>query len=502
MEERSTPKDSPSPDAAGSAWPAGESEAARLVRAHDWAASPLGPVETWPRTLRGALEAILPVPVAMAILWGPELIQLYNDAQGALMGSERHPSIGRPAAAVWSEIWPRVAEDLATVRAGGGAVRRDEVALPITRDGATRTLWWSYVYSPLPDPDAPNGVGGVLVVATDVTQRVLAREEARTSAARLRALVENLPQLVWRSHDGGDWTWASPQWIETTGLSAEASLGLGWLDAVHPDDRERVRAAWAAAAQSGKLEVVHRLLLAGGGSRWFQTRAQAAPQVEGAPREWFGSSSDIDDQRRLQDQQKLLLGELQHRVRNTLAVVRSIARRTGDTAQSVGDFASHFEGRLNAIARTQAHVTRDPRAGIDLEYLVAEELTACAAREGERVTIGGPKILLKSQAAQTLTLAIHELATNAVKFGALAGETGTVSVTWEIDGSAEPPLLRLAWREDGVVPDTERPERQGFGTELLRRTLPYELDAIVRYEIGDGAVLCVMSLPLAARVLA
>ncbi|WP_372423062.1 sensor histidine kinase [Salinarimonas chemoclinalis] len=502
MTKRSTPSDATSRAPPGSSWPFGESEAARLVRAHDWAATPLGPVETWPQTLRGAVEAILPVPVAMAVLWGPDLIQVYNDAQAALMGPERHPSIGRPAATVWSEIWPRIEEDLATVRSGAGAVRRDEVPLPITRDGGTRDLWWSYVYSPLPDPDAPNGVGGVLVVATDVTQRVVAREEARTSATRLRALVENLPQLVWQSRDGGDWTWASPQWIATTGLSAEASLGLGWLDAVHPEDRERVRAAWAVAPDSGRLDVIHRLLVADGGSRWFQTRAQAAPRREGEPREWFGSSTDIDDIRRLQEQQKLLHGELQHRVRNTLAVVRSIARRTGDTAESVADFASHFEGRLNAIARTQAHVTRDPRAGVDLEYLVAEELTACAAREGERVTIGGPKILLGSQAAQTLTLAIHELSTNAVKFGALAGDTGTVSVTWEIDASGEPPLLRLVWREDGVVPDPERPEREGFGTELLRRTLPYELDATVRYEIGADAVLCALTLPLGPRVLA
>ncbi|WP_029029646.1 sensor histidine kinase [Salinarimonas rosea] len=486
----------------GGSWPTGESEAARLIRARDWAATPLGPVETWPGSLRAAVETILPVPIAMAVLWGPDLIQIYNDAQAALMGPERHPSIGRPAAAVWTEIWPLIEEDLAGVRAGGGAVRRDEVVLPITRDGRTHDLWWSYVYTPLPDPDAPNGVGGILVVATDVTQRVVAREEARTSTERLRALVENLPQLVWQSRDGGEWTWASPQWIATTGLSTEASLGLGWLDAVHPDDRDRVRAAWAALPESGRLDVVHRLLLAGGGSRWYQTRAHPSPRREGVPREWFGTSSDIDDIRRLQDQQKVLLGELQHRVRNTLAIVRSIARRTGDTAQSVGDFASHFEGRLNAIARTQAHVTRDPRAGIDLEYLVAEELTACAAREGARVTIGGPKVLLKSHAAQTLTLAIHELATNAVKFGALAGETGTISVTWEIDRGGATPFLRLTWREDGVVPDPERPEREGFGTELLRRTLPYELDATVQYEIGEDAVLCALTLPLTPRVLA
>ncbi|MGJ3263699.1 MAG: sensor histidine kinase [Salinarimonas sp.] len=484
-------------------WPAWQSEAARLIRDHDWAATPLGPVETWPASLRGAVETMLPVPVPMALLWGPDMILLYNDAYAALIGPERHPAIGRPAAAVWAEIWPIIEGDLAIVRGGGGALRREEVRLPFTRDGSAQELWWSYAYSPVPVAAGPNGVGGVLVVATEATQRVQAREEARRSETRLRSLVENLPQLVWQARTGGELIWASPQWTATTGLSAEASLGLGWLEAVHPEDRERVRTAWAAAPEDGRLEVVHRLRLAEGGSRWFQTRACPAPHAVGEPTEWFGASGDIDDIRRLQDQHKLLLGELQHRVRNMLAIVRSIARRTGETAQSVPDFASHFEGRLNALARMQAHVTRDPRAGVDLEYLVAEELTACAAREGARVTIGGPKVLLKSKAAETLTLAIHELATNAVKYGALAGETGTIAVSWEIDRGSEPPLLRLSWRESGVAPDPQRPpEREGFGTELLRRTLPYELDADVRYEIGPNGVICVLALPLTPRILA
>ncbi|GGK18469.1 sensor histidine kinase [Salinarimonas ramus] len=484
------------------AWPAGDCDAARAIRAHDWAATALGPLDTWPEALKGAVGTILHAPIPMAIVWGEDSIQICNDAFDEKIGGDGRACVGRPASEVWADVWPTVAADVARVRAGESAVEREDVRLARRSGERTEETWWRCSFSSVPDARAPNGVGGVLFVAVEISDRVRAREDADRTGARLRALVENLPHLVWQSRDEGRWTWASAQWIEATGLSYEASLDLGWLAAVHPEDRERVREAWAEAGRTGRLEVSHRLLLADGRTRWFQTRAHASTPCAGGEREWVGSSSDIDEMRRLQDQQKLLLGELQHRVRNMLAIVRSIARRTGETAQDAADFGSHFEGRLNAFARTQAHVARDPRAGLDLEYLVAEELTACAAREGARVTIGGPKVQIKSKAAETLTLAIHELATNSVKFGALAGETGAVAVVWDVEREADPPLLRLTWRETGIAPDPRRPAREGFGTELLRRTLPYELDAAVRYEIGAESVLCEIVMPLNRRTLA
>src|SRR3712207_9087536 len=112
----------------------------------------------------------------------------------------------------------------------------------------------------------------------------------------------------------------------------------------------------------------------------------------------------------------MLLAELQHRVRNTLAVVRSIARRTGETSDTVEDYAMHLDGRLNAFARTQAMVTRNPSAGVDLETLVAEELNSYHAREGGQLRISGPPLRLCTKAAETFSLAVHELATNAVKY--------------------------------------------------------------------------------------
>src|SRR5262245_55034543 len=145
---------------------------------------------------------------------------------------------------------------------------------------------------------------------------------------------------------------------------------------------------------------------------------------------------DVTAITRAEERQRLLLAELQHRVRNTLGVVRSIARRSAETSSSVEEYAAHLDGRLNAFARTQALVTRDPEGGVDLEYLVVEELLAYNAREGEQVRVSGPRVRFQPTAAETFALAIHELAPNALKYGALSQPTGRVDISWRIQSAA------------------------------------------------------------------
>lgn len=184
---------------------------------------------------------------------------------------------------------------------------------------------------------------------------------------------------------------------------------------------------------------------------------------------------DITEIARAEERQRLLLTELQHRVRNTLGVVRSIARRSARNSSTVEEYAAHLDGRLSAFARTQAMVTRDPAGGVDFEYLIAEELASYTASEGEQVRITGPQIRLQPKAAEVVVLAIHELATNAIKYGALSESAGHIEVLWRIDGSKDR-SLHFSWQErDGPV--VQPPQRQGFGTEMLKRTLAFELKA-------------------------
>jgi two-component system CheB/CheR fusion protein len=192
---------------------------------------------------------------------------------------------------------------------------------------------------------------------------------------------------------------------------------------------------------------------------------------------------------------RVLLAELQHRVRNTLALVKSITSRTANTSSSVDEMAAHLAGRLDAFARVQSAVTRNPDAGVDLKGLIADELLAHAAHEGDELMLDGPDVALKPKAAESISLAVHELTTNAVKHGALTNGNGRIRVGWKFNGDGT--ALHFEWVEQGLDGDAPRePSRQGFGMELLTRILPYDLDAKTNVEFDDGGLRFAMELPL------
>ncbi len=141
-----------------------------LMREHDWSMTPLGPPEGWPQPLRTVVRLILNTGHPMYIWWGPDLLCFYNDAYRQSIGSERHPgSLGRPARAVWHEIWPIIGPQIDQVISGGGATWHENHLVPITRNGRLEEVYWTYSYSPIDDDSAPNGVGGVLVVCQTET---------------------------------------------------------------------------------------------------------------------------------------------------------------------------------------------------------------------------------------------------------------------------------------------------------------------------------------------
>jgi two-component system CheB/CheR fusion protein len=208
---------------------------------------------------------------------------------------------------------------------------------------------------------------------------------------------------------------------------------------------------------------------------------------------------DVTAITRAEERQRLLLAELQHRVRNTLGVVRSIARRSAETSTTVQDYSAHLDGRLNAFARTQSMVTRDPEGGVDLEYLVVEELLSYHAREGEQLRVSGPAVRFQPKPAETFALAIHELATNAIKYGALSQPAGRVDVSWRLDDAADPTQLVFEWRERGGPP-VAPPQRKGFGTELLERTLAFELKGETTLAFDRAGFRCTIAIPLTRRI--
>ncbi len=198
-----------------------------------------------------------------------------------------------------------------------------------------------------------------------------------------------------------------------------------------------------------------------------------------------------------EEQGDRLLAEWQHRVRNTIAVIRSIVRRTAETSETVEDFANHLDGRIGAFSRVQLAVARDPLAGFDLAELLYEEFRACAAHEGEQFSLQGPPVRLGPKAAENIGLAIHELATNAVKHGAFTIPRGRIDVGWSKELRQDGDWLWLSWKESGMAGRPVEQSRQGFGTILLEQTLQYDLGAEVTRAFEFGGFRCEITFPLA-----
>ncbi|MGY3533964.1 two-component sensor histidine kinase [Bradyrhizobium sp. USDA 4452] len=145
-------------------------------------------------------------------------------------------------------------------------------------------------------------------------------------------------------------------------------------------------------------------------------------------------------------------------------------------------------------------MTRDPEGGVDLEFLVVEELLAYNAREGEQLRVSGPKIRLQPMAAETFALAIHELATNALKYGALSQMAGRIEVSWRIDDAADTRQLVFDWRERGG-PAVTPPSRRGFGSELLERTLAFEFKAKSTLDFNPSGLHCTIAIPMSPEAI-
>lgn len=195
------------------------------------------------------------------------------------------------------------------------------------------------------------------------------------------------------------------------------------------------------------------------------------------------------------EDRRALLFEHHHRVRSVLATIRSLAARMVETSSSVEDFGAHLIGRIDAIGRTQMSISNIEGRGTDLETLVRDEMLAQAAAE-EKFEVEGPDVVLPEATAMLLTLALHELGTNAIKFGALSEEGGRVQIKWSTMIVDDANWLHLLWNESGVSIASVAPRRAGLGTELIQQRIAYELGGRGTLAFRPGGVCCTIEVPL------
>ena len=353
-----------------------------------------------------------------------------------------------------------------------------------------------------PIRDGAGAVRQIAGIVQDVSDMIAVHEALEAEKERFRTLAEGIPQLVWRSGDEGHWSWASPQWCAYTGQTQEESHGLGWLAAIHPDDRDRTMRAWHAARSQGRLEAEYRVRRGPDRTwRWHQARARPMRGQPGGGNgaghvlEWLGATTDIEELKRYQAEQAVLLAELQHRTRNLVTVIRSIARRSFGASPE----RDTYDSRLAAIGRVQGFLARGGSWSVPLRDLLQAELEAAGNGHPDRTTTEGPAVELPGDKAQTMALVLHELATNAAKYGALSQDKARLRVAWHVEGNGgTEDRLVLEWRESGVAMPAEAPTRRGYGSELIERALPYQLRAGTHRVFTPDGLVCTITLPFDA----
>src|SRR6195952_87268 len=279
---------------------AGGGEMGALTRAHDWAASPLGPPESWPQSLRTALRILLNTNHPMFIWWGDDLIQFYNDAYRQTMGPERHPSaLGQRGRACWQESWDIIGPQIEQVMSGGGATWHENQLVPVTRYGRLEQVWWTYSYSPIDEED---GVGGVLVVCLDVTQQHLATVALRERESEL-ARVQQIGRIGGLEVDlrTGFRNRRSPEYLQIHGLPPDAANESheDWVRRIHPDDRDAIEKKFrdAVAGIVGEYTVQYRIIRPSDGeTRWISVKSTIERDENGRAVRLVGAHTDVTEQ--------------------------------------------------------------------------------------------------------------------------------------------------------------------------------------------------------------
>jgi PAS domain S-box-containing protein len=270
-----------------------------------------------------------------------------------------------------------------------------------------------------------------------------------------------------------------------------------FVEFVHPSDRGMVkRFILTAPTEDTRKRMEFRLQRPDGSICWLLDCGRAAFQDEGEeePSRIIGTILDVTERKRVEERQLLLMAELDHRVKNILANISAIAKLSSKRVESVDEFVKALDSRIQAISRAHSLLRRDSWVGINLRDYVNELLVPFISRQGGNIQIEGSRVNLRPKAAQSLALALHELATNAVKYGALSVPDGVVAISWTNKSDAGPESVKLVWKERGG-PEVRKPATTGFGLTAIK-AVAAELGANLQFDFHPGGVVFEFEGPL------
>ncbi len=328
--------------------------------------------------------------------------------------------------------------------------------------------------------------GGRVIAASKIARDITAQKKMmvrlQESERRFRLLADNMSQLAWIADPSGAIFWYNKRWLDYTGTKLAEVAGWKWSAVQHPDHVEAVTERYRAHILAGEdWEDTFPLRGAAGEWRWFLSRAVPIRDEDGRISCWFGTNTDITRMREAEQRIELLLQEVNHRSKNMLAIIQSLARRS-DAHHP--DFVERLERRIIGLAANQDVLVRRSWSDIPVMEMIEAQLRSLG-ESASQVFCEGPDVSLSPGAAEALAMAFHEMGTNALKYGALSVPGGRVAVTWSIEGERERARFRIGWTESGGPP-VSPPTHEGFGTRITIDVPRVKLDARIETEYAPS----------------
>jgi PAS domain S-box-containing protein len=342
--------------------------------------------------------------------------------------------------------------------------------------------------------DAEGRPTRIIGVNIDMTERKWAQTALEEGEARYRALYDDNPSMYFTVDAFGAVLSVNEFGARQLGYAPAELVGRSVLQLIHEEDREAARRHLASCAET--LESVAttelRKVRRDGSIIWVREVARAVRQSAGQQTVILVVCEEITERKRAEEQQSLLVAELDHRVKNVLATVAVVASRTSEHTGSTSDFIEALDHRLQSMGEAHSLLSRNRWRGVGLADLVAQELAPYAG--SGNATVEGPAICLPPGATQAVAMVLHELATNAAKYGALSTPHGRVAVRWRrLSDAGGPARLSLEWQEDDG-PAVTAPAQPGYGTSVIRDLIPYELGGTVELEFNPNGVRCTIEI--------
>lgn len=426
----------------------------------------------------------------------------WNPSAERMLGYPASEAIGRSARMLYPE--PRAAEFDGSLKRVGAGERVQGEGVYLAKSG--REVSVAFALSPV--LGERGRVAGVSAVVRDISERKRTEEKLvetlalllRTNNQRELALTAGRMGTFEVDLDRGWITWSDEIYEQVGAVKTKPRMTARDIEAfVHPDDREAMRARREEAYRTGQTyENEFRIVRPDGEVRWLYVRAEALANA-GKPSRAYGVSMDITERKEREAHIRFLMSEVSHRSKNLLAVVQAIASQTARATSSPVDFATDFGARLKSLAASLDLLVREEWRGVSLKELIESQLGHYGDLQARRVEMAGPHLTLSPLAAQYLGMALHELSTNAVKYGALSVPAGKVSIAWKLEGGRGKRRLSLSWLESGGPPVTP-PEQKGFGRLVIERMAAEALQGQVTLEFPREGLVWRLEADAAAAV--